>query len=255
MISKSSFFTISVVMLIVLVLFQFTQFAKYEGNNYTFNELEKLKMPENHEWQQEKCNLTLGNKFSFKDSDYILFIGDEDTPVGSIVSQWTLYSKRNICICDSISQFDLSGNAAPEFLIVDSNFTDLVAELDFYRSMIDKGVSIVFCTLPGLEVIKSNDEVREFLGITHIEQDEVTVEGYKLFSGFLLGGETVYQPKKASEERRQDMDLTIPWYVTGGGTKTYMVGLLDDYFGDYDNKNSSRLLSGGRATEADRYSA
>ena len=69
MISKRSFFTISVVMLIVLVLFQFTQFAKYEGNNYTFNELEKLKMPENHEWQQEKCNLTLGKKFSFKDSD------------------------------------------------------------------------------------------------------------------------------------------------------------------------------------------
>ena len=237
MISKRSFFTISVVMLIVLVLFQFTQFAKYEGNNYTFNELEKLKMPVKHEWQQEKCNLTAGNKFSFKDSDYILFIGDENTAVGSIVSQWTLYSKRNICICDSISQFDLSGNAAPEFLIVDSNFTDLVAELDFYRSMIDKGVSIVFCTLPGLEVIKSDDEVREFLGITHIEQDEVTVEGYKLFSGFLLGGETVYQPKKASEERRQDMDLTIPWYVTGGGTKTYMVGLLDDYFGDYDNKN------------------
>ena len=187
MISKRSFFTISVVMLIVLVLFQFTQFAKYEGNNYTFNELEKLKMPENHEWQQEKCNLTLGNKFSFKDSDYILFIGDEDTPVGSIVSQWTLYSKRNIRICDSISQFDLSGNAAPDFLIVDSNFTDMVTELDLYKSMIDKGVSIVFCTLPEREVIKTNDEVREFLGITHIEQDEVTVEGYKLFSGFLLG--------------------------------------------------------------------
>ena len=52
--------------------------------------------------------------------------------------------------------------------------------------------------------------------------------GVKLFEGLLLGGEVVYEtPKEKEEKERQDLQLEIPWYQVGSGTKTYMVGLLD----------------------------
>ena len=38
----------------------------------------------------------------------------------------------------------------------------------------------------------------------------------------------IYQAKDEEEEKNQDMDLKIPWYVTGEGTKSYMVGILSD---------------------------
>ena len=34
-------------------------------------------------------------------------------------------------------------------------------------------------------------------------------------------------PWRKEEERFQDFDLSVPWYVTGKGTKTYMVGMMD----------------------------
>lgn len=45
-----------------------------------------------------------------------------------------------------------------------------------------------------------------------------------LFSDFLLGGEEIYEVTEPGEEERQDMNPSVPWYTTGAGTKTYMVG-------------------------------
>ena len=58
------------------------------------------------------------------------------------------------------------------------------------------------------------------------ESTELT--GVKLFKGLLLGGEVSYEtPEEADEKERQDLALEVPWYQVGSGTKTYMVGLLD----------------------------
>ena len=52
-----------------------------------------------------------------------------------------------------------------------------------------------------------------------MEQNEVTLDGIHLFEGFLLGGEVIYQAKDEEEEKNQDMDLKIPWYVRGRAQK------------------------------------
>ena len=33
--------------------------------------------------------------------------------------------------------------------------------------------------------------------------------------------------EEEDEKERQDLQLEVPWYQVGSGTKTYMVGLLD----------------------------
>lgn len=71
-------------------------------------------------------------------------------------------------------------------------------------------------------------ELEELLGITAIYDYDVELTGVHLFDGLLLGGERIYQAKEPGEERKQDMDLTVPWYLTLNGNKSYMIGLLDE---------------------------
>ena len=50
---------------------------------------------------------------------------------------------------------------------------------------------MVVSELPETEVLKDEQELMRCLGILRI-QEEITVEGFKLFAGLVIGGETVY---------------------------------------------------------------
>ena len=96
------------------------------------------------------------------------------------------------------------------------------------EKLIRKGVIIVFGCLENPQNIENNEELQDFLGIYKVASEKTELTGVKLFEGLLLGGEVVYEtPKEAEEKERQDLQLEAPWYQVGSGTKTYMVGLLD----------------------------
>lgn len=237
MISRRNLAIILIIMAITFFLFQFSQMAKDVGNNYDVNRYEELEVYENESWQQEKYDIADSGAKKFKDGEFILYIGASDSAVSSIVSQWTVYSKRNLVVCNDAKAYENNKLSKPEFVIVDSEKIDFSVATDIFTKMTEEGISLVFCNLPSTEIINSNTKLRDLLGISAVYKDEITVEGIELFEGFLLGGEVIYEPKKAEEEKRQDLNLTMPWYITAGGTKTYMVGLMDKYFEDYELKN------------------
>ncbi|MFR1976945.1 MAG: DUF2194 domain-containing protein, partial [Coprococcus sp.] len=74
----------------------------------------------------------------------------------------------------------------------------------------------------------------DFLGIQSVAAKEKQLTGAKLFEGFLLGGEEWYQTSENDKyaEEKQDLDLTVPWYQIGSGTKAYMVGLIKEKTGE-----------------------
>lgn len=237
MINRRNYVIIGVIMLIVLFLFQFSQVIKSQDTDYVVNPYADISLSPDKEWEQTKMSLDSELDFSDKEGDYILFVGDEKTDVGSIVSQWTRYSKRDILTVSKIEKFSKAALPNPEFVVVDSAYVDFSKDLSTLEGLTDKGISIVLCTLPELSEIEENEELRKFLGISYVKEENVNVEGIKLFEGFLLGGETIYEPQKPKEEKRQDMNLSMPWFVTAGGTKTYMVGILDEFYQDYEYKN------------------
>ena len=81
---------------------------------------------------------------------------------------------------------------------------------------------------PGM--VRAGDAVFEldYKEVRAVIADEIPLAGMHLFSGFLLGGEEIYEVTEPGEEERQDMNPSVPWYTTGAGTKTYMVGTLSD---------------------------
>lgn len=238
MLSRRQFFTITIIMLVLVVLFQFTGVLKDQWNEYDKNKYAEA----------ADTNSTAENAFRSDRSDanvegrYVVLIGDESTSaVGKMVRLWCTYTKQDLFSYDSFWEVPWEQLACPEIVLIDSDYIDFEKETKSIRKKAETGYSFIFCNLPKAQVIKENRELQLLLGIHNVLEEEVQLEGVELFGSFLLGGTSIYKAETKEDEKRQDLDLTIPWYATYANTKTYMVGLLDKepYGGEEGLKNET----------------
>lgn len=232
MVSRRNFFSIAAIMLVVFFLFQFSNVALEQWNNYEEN-------------QNAVDVSALGGKSGAFVSGgesglwetgrpQVIYVGDENGAIGQMVRTWAAYAKRDF-VCRQLqtaagSRLELSslGEAPRELIILDAanldwSGGDLCQELRDYAA---EGTSLVFASLPEPKVIQENQELMSLLGIRELRKEQTSVTGIHLYKGFLLGGEMIYQGEDEKEdEKRQDMQLKMPWYVLGSGTKIYMKGL------------------------------
>ena len=160
--------------------------------------------------------------------NYVLFVGDSSSDMAEAVSRWCTYAKWDIAKCSSMEKFKENDKNLPGMLILESEKYALDDNLKKIEELEQKGVIIVFGCLEDPKNIEKNQELQDFLGIYKIVSQKTELTGAKLFEGLLLGGEVIYETPEDKDERdRQDLQLDVPWYQVGSGTKTYMVGLLD----------------------------
>jgi len=224
MVSRRNFFSIIIMMAVLLFMFQFSQVIKEGGNNYDLNEFvmeEPLSGADS--WNGERLVTGETNQRA-----EVLFLGNEENELGDMVSSWCAYSKRRLKIVPNTDNYNFEQDGAWELILIDSDNIDFSREADNIVALAGKGIPLVFCNLPKPSVIEEHKELARLLGISEVRQDRVQVKGVHLFSGFLLGGEAFYQVQLPEEEKLQDFNLLVPWYVTGKGTKTYMVGIMDE---------------------------
>lgn len=220
MVSRRNFFSIVIMMTVLLFMFQFSQVIKENGNNYDVNEF-ALEEPASgaDRWSSENA---VGERAD------VLFFGNEGDKLGDMVSSWCTYSKRRLKILQNTNSYDFEQDTVWEIILIDSQSIDFGKEMDNIVRLAEERIPLVFCNLPDASVIEENKKLAQLLGISEVRKDRAWVEGVQLFSGFLLGGEAFYQVQLQEEEKLQDFNLLIPWYVTGKGTKTYMVGIMDE---------------------------
>lgn len=252
MVTRRTYFIIAVVMFIMFFLFQLSGIAReswndYETNPYAEGTEQLLGQTDAYE---PKSASQAGTAAVSKDT--VLYIGDEASPMSKTVRTWAAYTKRNLETCTSPAQYmrlhmqgSLEGKnagtpksentapikAGPEIAVVDPAAVDWKQESEIrsLRRMVKSGINLVFTSLPENSVLEDNRALRNLLGIRSIEKEQTTVTGVHLYQGFLLGGEVIYKAADAKEEKRkQDMDLTFPWYNLTSGTKAYMRGIPKD---------------------------
>ena len=229
MVSRRKFISMTMMMVVLLFMFQLTQAVKDMENEYNVNTYagESI-LDESSAWQ---LNGGVVENVSFdkvKEHTYVALLGSRDTQLGSIAQQWCVYTKRNLREYASVEDLNEIKRKKPEVLVIDSEYVNFKAEADDLLKLAESDISMVFCNLPDADVIANSKNLRELLGIQKVQADEVELQAIKLFPGFLLGGEKVYQVQQEDDVKRQDLDMTVPWYVAFGGTKTYMVGLIED---------------------------
>ena len=162
----------------------------------------------------------------------VVFVGNENGDMGTAISRWCTYAKRKLISCKSVSTYKADDKNLPEMMILESEKYADGDNLTTLETLEKKGVIIVFGCLENAKNIQNNKALMKFLGIQKVVAEETHLAGVKLFEGLLLGGEVTYNTSKDKEEKkRQDLELDVPWYQVGSGTKTYMVGLIDEKTG------------------------
>lgn len=225
MVSKRKFFSIATMMFVLFFLFQFSMVLRDSRNTYDVNSsLTEKKTDGENQW-------TPSDSVTGSDSS-VVFVGNEDGDMGTAVSRWCTYAKRKLISCKSVSTYKSDDKNLPEMMILESEKYADGDNLTTLETLEKKGVIIVFGCLENAKNIQNNKALMKFLGIQKVVAEETHLAGVKLFEGLLLGGEVTYNTSKDKEEKkRQDLELDVPWYQVGSGTKTYMVGLLDEKTG------------------------
>jgi len=252
MVSRRNFFSILVMMAVLLFMFQFSSVIKenesdFDLNVYAMDEAIPIRWESKVMQKPDKADVGAENaaqegtvQNGAVREDFVVFYGNKDGAVRSVVEQWCGYTKRGMIACGSLDEYSVTDGVEgrlPEVVLVDSGEIDLVKNLQAFKEMTEEGIILVFCNLPDPSVIQQSRELRKLLGIQQVMEEQVEVEGIHLLRGFLLGGEVRYIVEREEDEKRQDLQLTVPWYVTAGGTKTYMAGILDEMLKDNDAKN------------------
>ncbi len=224
MISRRKFFSIFLMMAVVFVMFQFSQIVidksgEFDINAFASKDTEVLSGEE--AWQGN------GDNYLLNENGYILYISPKESDIDNIITQWCTYTKRDYVKKTSLENLELSSEL-PELILLDGANLDYGINCKWLMELTEYKVPLVFCTIPDSFTIKVTTNLRSVLGIKEVRALETEVEGIYLFEDFFLGGEAIYKAETEEEQKRQDMDLTVPWYITTAGTKTYMVGMKDD---------------------------
>ena len=222
MVSRRNYLTIAMMFVILLFMFQFTgvmkeQLSEYESNEYADDTTTSF----------QRSDAFLAEQTS-ADACEVIYVGEAGGAEESVVKTWCSYRKWTFFCSSSLALLDSLQDDALQVLVVDGSKVTSEEEVAVLRREAQMGVTVIFATLPQSSVIREYRDLRELLGIRAVIADEIPLAGMHLFSGFLLGGEEIYEVTEPGEEERQDMNPSVPWYTTGAGTKTYMVGTLSD---------------------------
>ncbi len=231
LVSRRNFIVITMMMLVLFGLFQFSLVMKDQGNRFDVNDFNQ-----DSKWQE-------GSGFTAKvlspdderpDGNYVVFIGKKTSEVYNTVEQWCTYSKRDLLAADSVTEYERNWQKNPEAILIDGENLNYEKELNSLKLLLQGRVPLIFCTIPGVDTVKRYPDLMTLLGIDAVTADSVDVVGWHIFPGFLLGGEKIYQVLTEEDEKRMDLELSIPWYHTFNGTKSYIIGEFEEQPKDTD---------------------
>lgn len=228
MISRRNYFTITVVMFIVLFLFQFSNVALESWNHYEVNDYIVDTSEISNRNDVFRADVTEKQREFVHDlREMVVFIGDQEAAVGETVSLWTTYTKRNWAAYPTLEAYEKAKaaerDAEPAMILIEAAELDWKKEgsCDLLEAYVEAGIPLVFCNLPEVSVLKENKQLQELLGIETIRAEEMAVTELYLHQDFLLGGEAVY----SEEGLEEGMEFTLPWYEVSSASEIYMNGM------------------------------
>ena len=158
MVSKRKFFSIATMMFVLFFLFQFSMVLRDSKNTYDINSsLTEKKADGRNRW-------TPSDNVTGADSS-VVFIGNENGDMGTVISRWCTYAKRKLISCKSVRTYKSDDKNLPEMMILESEKYADSDNLTTLETLEKKGVIIVFGCLENAKNIQNNKALMKFLGI------------------------------------------------------------------------------------------
>lgn len=244
MVSRRNFFTMIILLLIMIFMFMFSSVLKHVLNEYGTNSYAQESIDEKAlraeydgltEMLSEKARVlsyAAVTKENYTEGDYdkrVIFLSRKgENEVARVVESWCSYVKRPMISYNTLKGLDaIPSFQLPEVIIVDGENVNWDLETDALQNLVRNGTCVIFARMPKAKQIKHNEKLREMMGVKDVYSESIAIDGIRLFPGFFIGTEEEYADGPGKEDR-QDLNLTIPWYVTGENAKVYMMGIVKD---------------------------
>ncbi len=241
MITRRIFLTITVIMMLVLFLFQFTGIIRRKYNDYENNSY-KAATETNLKASDEYKVLTKESDVLGSANRYVVYIGNADDDYGRTVYQWCRFSKKNMITYSDITKYEIKSWNKPEMVLIDSDYMDFSTQMDALEAVSNAGINVTMCKLPAYDVTRKNQRLMDYCGIENWAR-KVTASGVRVFDDFFIGGEIWFNKDNDTDGTYSDLTPTIPWYITTTGTKTYMAAELEaEDYQDLENENQPSLV-------------
>ena len=220
MLSKRNFIMMLTMIIVVLALFLSSVVLKEYYNDYDVN----------HMAETEALDKKDGFFVNGETDGQVLYFGEEENGYFEVIKEWSEYRKKEFTALNSLDTVSSIEDVSRKYLLVDGGLfkTNTEEYAETLTEYVSKGGVVIFYRLPSYNTIRNCDALRNLLGIQRLRGETVKLQEIRLYSGFLLGGETHYSFDEASDPDLADMDSEIPWYDISSRTKTYMVGFLSE---------------------------
>ena len=217
MLSKRNFAMMMTMVVVVLVLFLSSVVLKEYFNDYDVNHAADTELIEKKEQKSDQ-------QAAVQAGQQVLYIGAMDNGYYRVIKEWAGYRKKYLQVRTSL---DGAYGGVPYLLLdgalLERQTEEMTKKLSRY---VEQGGVVIFCRLPSYHTIRDCAVLQELLGIQQLRGESVRLHEIRLYSGFLLGGETCYSFEGVKEPEVVDMEREIPWYDISSRTKSYMVGFV-----------------------------
>lgn len=236
MVTIRNYLTILILMVLVFVMFMFAGVSSnilsdtttnnqagqrssiYYSNTITADLL-NMDQPDALSSAEERKLLEPGKKLHI----LILSQGTEDT-ISKILTEWCVYNKylyraeRILPEKEEIADYDV---------VLFGDYRIRREDTGLLYAYSDLGITMIFTRLPDYQDISSDKQLAAFFGISGEVTENVTADGIKIFSDFMINKERIYSKNDYFGDL-DDTNISIPYYSLGAGYEIYAVGLLDN---------------------------
>ena len=232
MLSKRNFAMMMTMILVILVLFLSSVVLKEYFNDYDVNHAVSDEPPV--EQIESGKDDGKGNQADITSAESdILFIGAKDNGYHDAMKEWAGYRKKSFSTARTLTEMRSrlkSYKKDKPYVLVDGELLVMNTEAssDMLTEYVKEGGVVIFYRLPSYQAIEQSKALQNLLGIQHLRAESVRLQDIRLYSGFLLGGETHYSFVDVQDPKVVDMERNVPWYDISSRTKSYMVGFISE---------------------------
>lgn len=211
-ISRTNFIAISVTMITVLILFQFSNISTIYTSEAMKNKTAEKDITLTANDTTQKEDLLTRSSYS------TAIIGSTVNRESNLALEWCVYTKRSFYRFSSFEEFSNNSSKNCTLLITSADYIDDDKDVKLLLRQAKSGVHIILTSMPDTDFIRDSDLFQQLSGIRRINRDAFKINALTMYEGFLLGGKTTYRKIKR----------TLPYFQLSSGTKTYVIGEVRD---------------------------
>lgn len=235
MISKRNYFTMLILLFMVFVMFMFVGVSsnllsdnsvniRAEGKTTIgcedFVTADNLNLDIYTEQGISKTDMSV----SYQKRQVAILSGGEEDAITGVLTEWCVYHKYQYRVYTSLPEV---GEITEYDVILCGDYKITSRSYELLNAYADLGKTMIFTKLPDYQEVTTQEPLATFFGISNGVMDNVTADGIKIFSGFMMNKERIYQKEDFYGEE-DDTAVNIPYYSLTAGYEVYAVGLFED---------------------------